>query len=90
MAPQRLYTLQELVRKTGRSYDLYDAEIRAGRLEAIQPAGPGGTRYVAESAYDAWYQASLFGVNGHGRTVALEALRTGRGKRRRDLAGFVP
>jgi hypothetical protein len=84
MAPGRLYTLPQLVKITGRPYDFWDSEAKSGRLQVLQPTGPNGTRYVAESAYDAWFEASLLGARpepNHPPTYS---------SRRRELATFRP
>jgi hypothetical protein len=85
VTPETLYTLAELAEKTGRNYDFWDREARAGRLEYIQPGGRKGTRLTCDSAYAKWYAASL----GGGRPDAVVPAPTYR-QRRRDLAGFKP
>lgn len=56
MHPERLYTLRQLARISGLSYGFWDVQCRTNRLAHLQPAGPGGTRFVPESAYRGWVE----------------------------------
>lgn len=60
---QRLYTLRELVEKTGISEKVLRRAIRAGFLRALQPSGPSGTLYIAENDYLAWLDSSAVEVD---------------------------
>lgn len=64
VVPERLYTLRQLVRISGLSYDFWDQQCRTHRLAYLQPAGPGGTRFVPESAYRRWVDACRASTGG--------------------------
>jgi len=59
MSPEAIYSLPELARLTGRSYEFWDEECSSGRLEYLQPRGRGTKRLVEASAYARWREASL-------------------------------
>lgn len=54
MPPEPTYSLPELARLTGRSYEFWNEECSSRRLDYLQPRGRRTMRLVELSAYESW------------------------------------